>query len=196
MSLEPRTVLESRVEMVELVLPTDANPLGSLLGGKVMHLMDIAAAIAAHRHCRRPVVTASMDRVDFIHPVRVGQLVIVQASVNHAAHTSMEVGVKVHSEDLNTGDRLHTASAYATFVALGPSGRPAPVPPLRPETEEDGRRFREAEARRAVRLREREARKLRIHEEGVRSAGADREGASSRSEASATRGRKTEGGRS
>lgn len=164
MNLAPRPVSASRVEMVELVLPNDANPLGSILGGKVMHLMDIAAAIAAHRHCRRAVVTASMDRVDFIHPVRVGQLIIVQASVNHAAVTSMEVGIKVHSEDLNTGDRLHTASAYATFVALGPSGRPASVPPLVAETEEDRRRGREAEARRAVRLREREIRARRLRE--------------------------------
>jgi acyl-CoA hydrolase len=171
MNLTPRSVSESRVEMVELVLPNDANPLGNLLGGKVMHLMDIAAAIAAHRHCRRPVVTASMDRVDFIHPVRVGQLIIVQASVNHAAQTSMEVGVKVHSEDLNTGDRLHTASAYATFVALGPSGRPSAVPPLVPETDEDRRRYREAEARRAVRLQEREARTVRLRGEAARRTG-------------------------
>src|SRR5512140_3926772 len=127
---EAKPVAESRVEMVELVLPNDANPLGSILGGKVMHLIDIAAAIAAHRHCRRPVVTASMDRVDFHHPVRVGQLIILQASVNYVAHTSMEVGVKVQSEDLNTGVRLHTASAYTTFVALGPDGRSQPVSAL------------------------------------------------------------------
>ncbi len=148
--------------MVELVLPNDANVHGSILGGKVMHLMDMAAAIAAYRHCRRPVVTASMDRVDFHHPVRVGQLIILQASVNHAAHTSMEVGVRVQSEDLNTGDRLHTASAYATFVALGPSGRPTEVPALLLETDEDRRRFAEAEARRAARLRELEARRVRL----------------------------------
>ena len=158
MNLKARPVSESRVEMVELVLPNDGNIHGSILGGKVMHLMDMAAAIAAHRHCRRPVVTASMDRVDFRHPVRVGQLIILMASVNHVAQTSMEVGVKVFSEDLNTGDRLHTSSAYATFVALGPSGRPTPVPSLLLETEEDRRRFREGEARRAARLREREAR--------------------------------------
>jgi acyl-CoA hydrolase len=154
--------------MVELVLPNDANPLGGILGGKVMHLIDIAAAIAAQRHCRRPVVTVSMDRVDFLHPIRVGQLIILQASVNHAARTSMEVGVKVHSEDPQTGDRLHTASAYATFVALGPSGRPTEVPPLLPGTEEDRRRFREAEARRARRLLEREERDARLRREGMR----------------------------
>jgi len=167
MMLAPRKVSESRVEMVELVLPNDANPLGSILGGKVMHLMDIAAAIAAHRHCRRAVVTASMDRVDFLHPVRVGQLVIVRASVNHAANTSMEVGIQVQSEDLNSGDRLHTASAYATFVALGPSGRPTTVPPLELETEEDRRRFREAEVRRAARLRERELRRRKSGDRGA-----------------------------
>lgn len=148
--------------MVELVLPNDANPQGNLLGGRVMFWMDLAAAIAAHRHCRRPVVTASMDRVDFLHPVRVGQLLILRASVNHAANTSMEVGIKVQSEDLNTGDRLHTASAYATFVALGPSGRPAAVPPLLLETAEDRRRFQEADARRNTRLSEREVRRVRL----------------------------------
>ena len=184
----PRPVAESRVEMVELVLPNDANPLGNILGGKVMHLMDIAAAIAAHRHCRRPVVTASMDRVDFIHPVRVGQIVIVMASVNHAAHTSMEVGIKVLSEDLNTGDRLHTASAYATFVALGPSGHPAPVPPLRPGTEDEHRRYREAE-RRAIRLRERAERTRRLREAAGRHV-------ASEGELSGPEGRNREGGRS
>ncbi len=167
MPVEPRSVAESRVEMVELVLPNDANPLGNLLGGKVMHLVDIAAAIAAHRHCRCPVVTASVDRIDFLHPVRVGQIIILQASVNHAAHTSMEVGVRVLSEDLDTGDRLHTASAYATFVALTPSGLPATVPPLVLESDDDRRRFREAGARRAVRLREREERSERLRGDGL-----------------------------
>jgi acyl-CoA hydrolase len=164
--VEPRSVAESRVEMVELVLPNDANPLGNLLGGKVMHLVDMAAAIAAHRHCRCPVVTASVDRIDFLHPVRVGQIIILRASLNHAAHTSMEVGVKVLSEDLQTGDRLHTASAYATFVALDAGGQPAPVPPLLLESDEDRRRFREAGIRRAARLREREERKGRLRSEG------------------------------
>ena len=170
--MEPRSVAESRVEMVELVLPNDANPLGHLLGGKVMHLVDIAAAIAAHRHCRCPVVTASVDRIDFLHPVRVGQIIILQASVNHAAHTSMEVGVRVLSEDLDTGERLHTASAYATFVALAQNGLPAMVPPLVSESDEDRRRFREGGARRAVRLREREERRERLR--GVGSGGRPR----------------------
>jgi acyl-CoA hydrolase len=187
--LEPKPVSESRVEMVELVLPNDTNPLGTILGGKVMHLMDIAAAIAAHRHCRRPVVTASMDRVDFWHPVRVGQLLILRASVNHAGRTSMEVGVSVHSEDLSSGYRLHTASAYATFVALGPDGRPAPVPPLLPETDEDRRRFGEAETRLARRLRERDARSARLK-------GEDQEGPTAKEPRPGLTGRAREGGRS
>jgi acyl-CoA hydrolase len=165
--MELRSVAESRVEMVELVLPNDANPLGHLLGGKVMHLVDIAAAIAAHRHCRCPVVTASVDRINFLHPVRVGEIIILQASVNHAAHTSMDVGVRVLSEDLDTGDRLHTASAYATFVALAESGRPVAVPQLVLESDEDRRRFREAAVRRAVRLRERADRGERLRDEDV-----------------------------
>jgi len=157
--------------MLEMVLPNDANPLGDLLGGKVMHLIDIAAAIAAGRHCRRPVVTASIDRVDFLHPIRVGQLVVLQASVNHVGETSMEVGVRVQSEDPATGDRLHTASAYATFVALGPSGRPAKVPGLLCQTEEERRRFREGEARRAARLSERQRRRARRRNEAGHGAG-------------------------
>jgi acyl-CoA hydrolase len=187
--MEPRPVAESRVEMVELVLPNDANSMGDLLGGKVMHLVDIAAAIAAHRHCRCPVVTASVDRIDFLHPVRVGQIIILQASVNHAAHTSMEVGVKVLSEDLDTGDRLHTASAYATFVALGPGGRPAAVPPLLLESEEDHRRFREAGARRETRQREREERRGRLPDNGPGSGPVN-------ADMPAPGGRVTEGGRS
>jgi acyl-CoA hydrolase len=147
--------------MVELVLPNDANTLGNILGGKVMHLVDIAAAIAAHRHCRRQVVTASMDRIDFLHPVKVGELIILKASVNFAARTSMEVGVKVLSEDLKTGVQRQTASAYSTFVALDEAGRPAPVPPLLPETDEDRRRLAEGEARRRIRLAESQRRRER-----------------------------------
>ena len=144
-----------------MVLPNDANPLGFALGGRVLHAMDIAAAIAAHRHCGRKVVTASFDRVDFLHPVKVGQVMVVRASVNYVARTSMEVGVKVLAEDLNTGERLHTASAYTTFVALGHDGKPVEVPALEPETDEDRRRSREGEQRRAQRLRELESKRAR-----------------------------------
>lgn len=160
-SLEAKPVSVSRVETLEMVLPNDANPLGFALGGRVLHAMDIAAAIAAHRHCGRKVVTASFDRVDFLHPVRVGQVMVVRASVNFVARTSMEVGVKVLAEDLNSGERLHTASAYTTFVALGTNGRPVEVPPLQVETDEDARRFREGGERRAQRLRELEVRRVR-----------------------------------
>ena len=140
--------------MVELVLPNDANTLGNILGGKVMHLVDIAAAIAAHRHCRKQVVTASMDRIDFLHPVKVGELIILKSSVNYVSRTSMEVGVKVLSENLRTGEQRQTASAYSTFVALGDDGKPATVPGLILDTDEDRRRFTEGEARRQIRLEE------------------------------------------
>ncbi|MFN8546707.1 MAG: acyl-CoA thioesterase [Candidatus Eisenbacteria bacterium] len=140
--------------MVELVLPNDANTLGNILGGKVMHLVDIAAAIAAHRHCRRQVVTASMDRIDFLHPVKVGELIILKASVNFVARTSMEVGVRVLSENLKTGEQRKTASAYSTFVALGEDGRPAAVPGLLLATEEDRRRSAEGAERRRLRMEE------------------------------------------
>lgn len=148
----PKTVRETQAEMVEVVLPNDANPLGNMLGGRVMHLVDIAAAIAAHRHSRSYVVTASIDHVDFRHPVHIGDLIILKSSVNRAFHTSMEVGVKVFSENILTGERRHTSSAYVTFVALDAQGRPQPVPPVIPETEEEKRRYEQAEARRQYRL--------------------------------------------
>lgn len=140
--------------MTELALPNDANILGNVLGGKVLHLIDIAAAICAHRHCRSQVVTASMDRVDFLHPVKMGHVMILHASVNYVGRTSMEVGVKVESEDLMTGLRQKTASAYTTFVALDERGKPVPVPPLVLEGADQERRFREGAARREQRLAE------------------------------------------
>ena len=147
-----KTVDESMVERVEMVLPNDANPLGNILGGRVMHLIDITAAIAAQRHSRTPVVTASIDEVDFHHPVKVGQFIILLASVNFAGNTSMEVGVKVFSEDSLTGERLHTSSAYLTFVALGEDGRPTRIPILVPQSEIQIRRHSEARQRRDNRL--------------------------------------------
>lgn len=142
----------SRVEMVEVVLPNDANPLGFILGGRVMHLMDIAAAIAAHRHSNSYVVTASVDYVDFRSPIHVGDLIVLKASVNRVFQTSMEVGVKVFSENVRTGERKHTSSAYLTFVAVDERLKRQPVPPLILETAEDRRRYREAAARRKIRL--------------------------------------------
>ncbi len=138
--------------MVEVVLPQDANVLGNILGGRVMHLVDIAAAIAAHRHSSSHVVTASVDYVDFRNPIRVGELIILRAHVNRVFRTSMEVGVKVFSENVLTGERKHTTTAYVTFVAIDENGRPKPVPPLILETAEDRRRFREALGRRGIRL--------------------------------------------
>ena len=147
-----RRVRESQTEMVEFVLPQDGNALGNILGGRVMHLVDIAAAISAHRHCRSVAVTASVDHIDFRNPIRVGELIILKASVNRAFHTSMEIGVKVFSENPLTGERKHTTSAYVTFVALDEAGKPKTVPPLICETEEEKRRFREALERRKYRL--------------------------------------------
>lgn len=152
----PRPARESRVEMLELMYPNDANPLGSIMGGRVMHFIDVAAAIAATRHARRPAVTASVDRIDFHAPVRVGDLLVLKASVNYAGRTSMEVGVRVEVEDRRSGSRRHTSSAYLTFVALSDTGEPMPVPELLLETEADRRRHRDAERRRAVRLAARE----------------------------------------
>jgi acyl-CoA hydrolase len=147
-----KTVAASTVEMVEVVLPNDANPLGNILGGKVMHLIDIAGAIAAHRHSRREVVTVSVDYLDFAHPIRVGQLIRLRAYVTRVFSTSMEVEVKVYMEDYITGEQRQTSSAFVTYVALGPEGRPTPVPPLIVRTAEERRRHREALARRRRRL--------------------------------------------
>ncbi len=147
-----KRVRASRVDMVEVVLPQDANVLGNILGGRVMHLVDVAAAIAAHRHSNSHVVTASVDYLDFRNPIRVGELIVLKASVNRVFRTSMEIGVKVFSENVLTGERKHTTSAYVTFVAIDEAGRPKPVPPLIVETAEERRRFREALARRRIRL--------------------------------------------
>jgi acyl-CoA hydrolase len=150
--MEGKRVRESQSEYSELALPTDVNVLGNVLGGKVMHLVDLAGAMAAIRHARRPVVTAAVDSLEFLHPVHVGQLIVLRSSVNRAFHTSMEVGVQVETENLVTGEKLHTCSAYLTFVALDENGKATLVPPVIPETEEENRRYREAGERRAHRL--------------------------------------------
>lgn len=155
-TLAGKAVSASQSEMVEVVLPNDANPLGNILGGKVMHLIDIAAAIAAHRHSNSYVVTASVDHLDFRHPVKVGELIVLKSSVNRVFHTSMEVGVKVFAENVMTGERQHTSSAYVTFVAIDEEGRPKRVAPVMPETPEQKRRYREAAVRRNLRLASRE----------------------------------------
>lgn len=147
-----KPVRASQSEMTEVVLPNDANALGNLLGGKVMHLMDICGAIAAHRHSSSYVVTASFDYVEFLNPVRVGDLIVLKSSVNRVFRTSLEVGVKVFSENVLTGARQHTSSAYITFVALDEYGRRKEVPAVEPESDEEKRRFQEAGARREYRL--------------------------------------------
>ena len=147
-----KTVSESRVEMVEVVLPNDANPLGNILGGKVMHLIDIAGAIVAHRHTRSVVVTVSVDNLDFLHPIRVGELIILRAHITRAFHTSVEVAVRVYLEDLLTGEHRQTSSAFVTYVALDAAGNPVRVPPVVPLTPEEKHEYREALARRRYRL--------------------------------------------
>jgi acyl-CoA hydrolase len=151
--LPGRFVRESISEYSEFALPTDANTMGNVLGGKVMHLVDLAAALAGVRHARCAVVTASIDQMSFLHPVHIGQLIVLRSSVNRVFRTSMEIGVRVEVENLLTGHRKHTSSAYLTFVALDrETGRRVPIPPVIPETEEEKRRYAEAEERRAYRL--------------------------------------------
>ena len=154
--LPPRKVAESRSEMTELILPNDTNTLGNLLGGRLMHHIDLVGAIAAYRHSRSYVVTASMDHIDFIAPVHVGDLLILKSTLNRAFRTSMEVGVKVWVEHTVDGTLLHVASAYLTFVAVDRQGRRVRVPPLEPETEEDKRRYHDAGRRRELSQHERE----------------------------------------
>src|ERR1700729_353308 len=150
--LPGKTVSASTSEIVEIVLPNDANLLGNMLGGRVMHLIDIAGALAANRHANSHVVTASVDYLDFRFPIRVGEWVVLKSSINRVFHTSMEVGVKVFSENVLTGERRHTSTAYLTYVALDLSRKPHSVPPLILETDQDRRRFREAGERRRQRL--------------------------------------------
>jgi acyl-CoA hydrolase len=151
------TVKETHHETTQLMMPQHANVLGNVFGGVILAMMDTAAAISAIRHARTPCVTASVDRVDFREPVRVGDLVIMKSSVNFVGRTSMEVGVRVESEDLRTGTRRHTNSAYLTFVAIDGNGQPTEVPPLKPESPQEIRRHLAAKQRRARRLQEREA---------------------------------------
>lgn len=157
--LPARPVSESKSEMIELVLPNDTNPLGALLGGRLMHWIDLAGALAAHRHSHSYVVTASMDHIDFLVPVHVGDMVLLQSSVNRVFRTSMEVGVKVSVENYISSSRQKVARAYLTFVAVDRHGRRLPVPPVIPETEDDKRRYEGALRRRDTAKAEREMRK-------------------------------------
>jgi acyl-CoA hydrolase len=156
----PRPVRDSQSEMAEIVLPNDANPLNALLGGRLMHWIDLAGAMAAHRHSRNYVVTASIDHLDFLVPVHVGDLVILRSSVNRVFHTSMEVGVKVFVENYIHDNCQHVSSAYLTFVAVDPAGRRMPVAAVIPETEEQRRRYDDAGRRREIRRMELDRRAL------------------------------------
>ncbi|MDH3593202.1 MAG: acyl-CoA thioesterase [Planctomycetota bacterium] len=153
-----RNVEDSRVVMTEIVMPNDTNPLGNCMGGRVMHLIDVAAAISARRHARTTCVTAAIDEIVFHEAVPMGSVLVLMASVNLACRTSMEVGVRVELESLKSGIRRHCASAYLTFVALDETGRPTPVPGLKADTKDELRRLKAAETRRKMRLERRRAR--------------------------------------
>lgn len=156
--LPPKPPRLSHVEMTEVVLPNDANPLGNMLGGRVLHHIDMAAAVAAIRHAGFPCVTASFDSVDFLSPIHVGEACLLRAKVTWTGRTSLEVNVEVYAENLLTGLRRHTTTAFTTFVALDPAtGKPAEIPPLAPETEEEQRLFASGAERRAERLKRRQS---------------------------------------
>lgn len=143
---------DSYVMMSELVLPNDTNTLGNLMGGRLMHWMDIAAAIAAQKHCNCAVVTASVDNVSFSNPIKLGNILTIEAKVVRAFNTSMEIYMKVWGEDLSAQYKYLTNEAYATFVALDPNGRPRKVPPIIPQTDEEKEMYDGAMRRRQVRL--------------------------------------------
>lgn len=150
--MEPKPASASRVEVTHLVMPGDANSLGTAFGGMVMQWTDLAAGMAAMRHARLPVVTASLDQLSFLAPVRIGHMAILVAQVTAVFATSMEVNVEVSTEDPRTGERRRCCDAYLTFVALDDAGRPTRAPPLLTESEEERRREREARVRRESRL--------------------------------------------
>ena len=152
--MEEKNGTDKSVVMAQVMNPEDANPAGNIHGGVIMKLIDTVAGVAAMRHARMLTVTASIDRLDFHHPVFIGDFLTFTASVNHVGNTSMEVGVRVESENLLTGEKCHTSSAYLTFVAIDRDNRPVPLPPLIIETDEQRRRNKEAMARREMRLAE------------------------------------------
>lgn len=160
--MNDKTPRASRVVMTESVLPGDGNPLGTAFGGKIAQWIDIAAAVACQRHCRRRVVTASMDDLHFLRPIRVGMIVELRAQVNAVYRTSMEAGVRIESEDPLTGERQHVCTAFLTFVAQDEHGKPVEVPPLTLETAEDRRRSQDAGERRRIRLDHARMRKERL----------------------------------
>ena len=152
-----RPVEDSLTEMVQIVLPNDTNTFGNVLGGHVMQWVDLVGAIAANRHCRMPLVTASMERLDFLSPIRLGDIVVLKARLNFVGTSSMEVGVEVYAENPLSGERKHTSSTLLTYVALDIHGNPAPVPPLIVKTKEERQRFQEGEKRKMMRLEQRKS---------------------------------------
>jgi acyl-CoA hydrolase len=152
MALTPKPPSDSLVEMTELVMPSDANALGTAFGGRIVQWTDLAAGVCAMRHSRLPVVTVSIDQLTFLAPVRIGHIALLRAQVNAVFRSSMEVGVEVSTEDPRTGERYKCCDAYLTFVALGGDNRPTEVAPLVTESAEEKRRERDARTRREARL--------------------------------------------
>ena len=151
--METKVIKDTQVIMHELVLPNDTNLLGNVLGGRVMHLMDMCAAMSAYKHARTAVVTASVDQLDFLAPVKMGDIMILKSSVNYTGKSSMEVGVRIESENPKTGSIYHTSSAYLTFVSLNDNGKPQGVPMVAPETDVEKQRFEKGRARHEERKR-------------------------------------------
>ncbi len=151
--METKALKDTQVIMHELVLPNDTNLLGNVLGGRVMHLMDMCAAMSAYKHARTAVVTASVDQLDFLAPVKMGDIMILKSSVNYTGKSSMEVGVRIESENPKTGSIYHTSSAYLTFVSLNDNGKPQGVPMVNPETDVEKQRFEEGRVRHEERKR-------------------------------------------
>ncbi len=145
--MKKKTVKNTHVIMHELILPNDTNLLGNVLGGRVMHLMDMCAAMSAYKHARTAVVTASVDRLDFLAPAKMGEIMILKSSVNYTGKSSMEVGVRIESENPKTGAIYHTSSAYLTFVSLNENGKPQRVDNISPENDNEIRRFKEGKVR-------------------------------------------------
>ena len=151
--METKAIKDTQVIMHELVLPNDTNLLGNVLGGRVMHLMDMCAAMSAYKHARTAVVTASVDQLDFLAPVKMGDIMILKSSVNYTGKSSMEVGVRIESENPKTGSIYHTSSAYLTFVSLNDNGKPQGVTMVTPETDVEKQRFEKGRARHEERKR-------------------------------------------
>ena len=145
--MKKKTVKNTHVIMHELILPNDSNLLGNVLGGRVMHLIDMCAAMSAYKHARTAVVTASVDRLDFLAPAKMGEIMILRSSVNYTGKSSMEVGVRIESENPKTGDIYHTSSAYLTFVSLNANGKPKRVDNINPKNDNEIRRFNEGKIR-------------------------------------------------